>query len=207
VFAVAVVAAFVMGLLTTQTARAQDRMPPIPAEKMTEDQKAAAAAFKAARGSDISGPFVPLLRSPEMVDPTRVMGDYLRYKTSLPLKLSELAILITAREWTQQYIWGVHYPPAIQAGLSPEIARAVAEGRRPARMADDEALVYDVCMELQHYRGLSDATYARMVSAYGEKGVIDLASIVGFYTFIAMPLNIAHTPARSDAPPLAAIPR
>lgn len=181
-------------------------MPPIPNDRMTDAQKAAAAEFKAARGSDINGPFVPLLRSPEMVNPARAMGDYLRFKTALPLRLSEFVILITAREWTQQYVWGVHYPAAIQAGLSPEIVRAVAEGRRPARMADDEALLYDLCVELQHNRSLSDATYARAVSALGEKGVMDAVSIVGFYTFLAMPLNAARTQARGDAPPLLSLP-
>lgn len=188
-------------------AQMQDRMPPIPADKMTDAQKAAVAEFKAARGSDISGPFVPLLRSPDLVNPARVLGDYLRYKTVLSLRLSELAILMTAREWTQQYIWSVHYPAALEAGLKPAIVQAIADGRRPASMAEDETLIYDICDELQRSRGLSDATYARAVSTLGEKGVIDTVAIVAFYTFIGMPLNAAHTPARGDAPPLAPLPR
>ena len=101
---------------------------------------------------------------------------------------------------------GVHYPAAIQAGLAPDIAQAIAEGRRPARMADDEAVVYDLCVELQRTHGVSDMTYARAVSAFGEKGVTDAVSIVGFYTFLAMPLNTAHTPARGDVPPLPPLP-
>jgi 4-carboxymuconolactone decarboxylase len=199
----------VMGCLAVRMAGAQDRMPPIPSERMTPAQKDAVAEFKAARGVDITGPFVPLLRSPELVNPTRALGDYLRFKPALPLRLSEFIILITAREWTQQYLWGVHYPAAIQAGLSPEIARAVAEGRRPVQMADDEALVYDLCAEVQRNHGVSDAVYARALSAFGEKGVLDAVSILGFYTFLAVPLNTARTPARgqgNDVPPLPSLP-
>jgi 4-carboxymuconolactone decarboxylase len=188
-------------------ARAQDRMPPIPADKMTPAQAAAAAEFKAVRGVDPNGPFVPLLRSPELVNPARALGDYLRYKTSLPLRLSELVILLTAREWTQQYLWGVHYPVALQAGVALDIARAIAEGRRPTQMAEDETVIYDVCTELQRTHSVSDATYARALSTFGEKGVLDTVSIVAFYTFLAVPMNAARTPPVGDAPPLLPLPR
>src|SRR5712691_7542892 len=112
-------------------AMAQDRMPPIPADKMTAAQKQAVADFKTARGADISGPFVPLLRSPEVMSRARAMGDYLRFRSSLPPRLSELVILLTARRWTQQYEWNAHQPLALQGGLRADIVKAVAEGRRP----------------------------------------------------------------------------
>jgi len=179
----------------------QDRLPPIPAEKMTEAQKAAAAEFKAARGADLSGPFVPLLRSPEMLSRARAMGDYLRYKSALPPRLSEFVILLTAREWTQQYEWHVHHAIALQAGVTPEIATAIAEGRRPARMADEQEILYDFCMELQRNRGVSDATYGRAVAKFGEQGVIDTLGIVGYYTMLAMTLNTARTPLPAGAAP------
>lgn len=180
--------------LLSNAAAAQDRMPPIPAEQLTQAQKDAAAAFKAARGSDPGGPFVPLLRSPEVMTRARAMGDYLRFKSVLPPRLSELVILITAREWTQQYEWNAHYTLAMRAGLHPDIAKAVAEGRRPTSMAEDEAILYDLCLELHRNRSVSDATYARAVSKFGEQGVIDTVGIVGYYTLLAMVMNTARTP-------------
>ena len=145
-------------------ARAQDRMPPIPADKMTEVQRQAVAEFKAARAVDLGGPFIPLLRSPEVMNRARAMGDYLRYKSALPPRLSEFVILLTARRWTQQYEWNAHQPLALKGGLSPDIVAAIADGRRPLRMADDEAIVYTLCEELQRNQSVSDETYARALA-------------------------------------------
>src|SRR4029079_10729682 len=118
--------------------RAQDRMPPLPADTLTDAQKTAIAEFKAARSADISGPFVPLLRSPEVMTRARAMGDYLRFRSALPPRLSELVILLIARRWTQQYEWNAHQPLAIKGGVRADIVAAVADGRRPDRMAADE---------------------------------------------------------------------
>src|SRR5947209_14424148 len=180
---------------------AQDRMPPIPADRMTDAQKKAVAEFVAARNTEISGPFVPLLRSPEVMSRATALSDYLRFKSVLPPRLSEFVILITARQWTQQYEWNAHYPLAIKAGLHAEIARALAEGRRPEGMAPDEEVVYNFCIELQRNQSVSDATYARTVATLGEQGVIDTVGIVGYYTLIGMVLNTARTPLPSGAPP------
>src|SRR5206468_2456198 len=119
-------------------ASAQDRMPPIPPDKMTAAQRAAVADFKAARSADISGPFVPMLRSPEVMNRARAMGDYLRYRSSLPPRLSEFVILLTARRWTQQYEWNAHQPLALQGGLKSDLVKAIADGRRPPAMAADD---------------------------------------------------------------------
>src|SRR5258708_21302502 len=121
---------------------AQDRMPPIATDKLTDAQKKAVEEFKAARNADVTGPFVPMLRSPEVMSRARAMGDYLRFKSALPPRLSEFVILLTARRWTQQYEWNAHQALAAQGGLSGEIIRAVAEGRRPEKMAADEEAVY-----------------------------------------------------------------
>ena len=171
-----------------------DRMPEIPPDKMTEAQKKAAEEFAAGRGVPVFGPFIPLLRSPEVMLRAKAMGDYLRYKSVLPPKLNEFAILITARQWTQQYEWAVHYPIAIKAGLSAEIAKAVLEGRRPQSLPEDEEIIYEFCMELHRNQSVSDATYARALSKFGEQGVIDLVGVNGYYTFLAMVLNTARTP-------------
>lgn len=185
---------------TTSTA-SSDRMPEIPPEKMTDAQKKAAEEFAAGRGTAVFGPFIPLLRSPEVMLRAKAMGDYLRYKSVLPPKLNEFAILITARQWTQQYEWDVHYPIAIKAGLSPEIARAVAEGRRPQGTSDDEQIIYDFCIELHRNQSVSDDTYARALAKFGEQGIIDLVGVNGYYTFLAMVLNVARTSLAKGAKP------
>ena len=185
----------------TTNAASSDRMPEIPAEKMTEAQKKAAEEFAAGRGTQVFGPFIPLLRSPEVMLRAKAMGDYLRYKSVLPPKLNEFAILITARQWSQQYEWDVHYPIAVKAGLNPEIARAVAEGRRPQGTSDDEQIIYDFCTELHRNQSVSDDTYARALAKFGEQGIIDLVGVSGYYTFLAMVLNVARTSLAKGAKP------
>jgi 4-carboxymuconolactone decarboxylase len=175
------------------TAAAQERMTPIPADKMTDAQKKAAADFTAARGN-LSGPWAVLLRSPELVNRVRPLSDYLRFNSTLSPRLSEFVILITAREWGQQYEWNAHYPLALKGGLNPDVAKAVAEGRRPAKMAEDEEIAYDFCTELDSNHSVSDATYARAVAKFGEQGVVEMVSLHGYYTLIAMVLNTARTP-------------
>ena len=199
-------AVMVVGMATSS--HAQDRMPPIAADKLTDAQRKAIAEFKAARSVDISGPFVPLLRSPEVMSRARAMGDYLRYKSSLPPRLSEFVILLTARRWTQQYEWHAHQPLAIQGGLRAEIVTAIADGRRPAAMAEDEDAVYTLWDEVQRTQNVTDATYARAIGKVGEQGVIDVLGITGYYTMLAMVMNTTRTPLPDGVkPPLAPLPR
>jgi 4-carboxymuconolactone decarboxylase len=201
------VSAVLLSVSLNTSAEAQDRMPQIPTDKMTEAQTKAAAEFEAARGA-VSGPWAVILRSPEMLNRARSLSDYLRFKSSLPPRLSEFVILITAREWSQQYEWNAHHPLAMKGGLSREIAQAVAEGRRPDKMADDEAALYDFCIELHRNRSVSDATYARALEKFGEQGLVDAIGLSGWYTLVAMVLNTARTPLPAGvAPPLAAFPR
>ena len=195
-------------IVSAAAPRAQDRMPPIAAAALTDAQKHAMAEFKAARSADISGPFIPLLRSPEVMTRARAMGDYLRFHSVLPPRLSEFVILLTARHWTQNYEWSAHEPLARQAGLSGAVIAAIADGRRPAAMADDEEALYALCDELRRNQSVSDATYARAVTAFGEQGVIDAIGITGYYTFLAMVMNTARTPLAPGAKPgLAPFPR
>ena len=196
----------VLGLAMPATA--QDRMPPIPVERLTDAQKKAMAEFAAARKADVSGPFWPLLRSPEVMNRARAMGDYLRFTSVLPPRLSEFAIIITARQWTQNYEWDVHAPLAQQGGLKPSIIAALADGRRPVEMADDEDVLYTFCDELHRNQSVSDATYDRTVKTFGEQGVIDILGISGYYTMLAMVLNTARTPVPAGhTPALGAFPR
>lgn len=180
---------------------AQDRMPPIPVEQMTDAQRKAVAQFEESRGSELFGPYVALLRSPELMSSAETMGEYLRFRSALPRPLNELAILITARQWTQQLEWNIHYREAMRAGLGPDVAEAIAEGRRPPSMSSDEEIVYEFCTELLRNRCVSDRTYARAVSRFGEHGTIDMVGVVGYYTLLAMVLNTARTPLPPGTPP------
>jgi len=180
--------------------KAQDRMPAIPADKLTEAQKKAAEAFAEGRGYAVRGPFVPLIRSPEVMLRAKAMGDYLRFKSALPPRINEMVIIITAREWTQNYEWNSHQPAALKAGLRREIADAIADGRRPTGMAEDEDVAYEMATEILRQKRVSDATYARAVSKFGEQGVIDLLGVVGYYNFLAIVLNAARTPLPEGVP-------
>jgi len=189
-----VICSILVLLCAATPARAQDRMPPIPADKLTEAQRKAIEEFRAARSAEISGPFVPLLRSPEVLTRARALSDYLRYRSALPPRLSEFVILMTARAWTQNYEWNAHEPLARRAGLSDGVIKAIADGRRPDGMAEDEEILFTFCDELRRTQEVSDPLYARAVAKFGEQGVIDTVGLVGYYTLIAMVLNTARTP-------------
>jgi 4-carboxymuconolactone decarboxylase len=195
-------------LLIGVTAIAQERMPEISVDKMSAAQKKAAEEFLTGRGKPVTGPFIPLLRSPEVLVRAKAMGDYLRFKSALAPKLREFATLITAREWTQQFEWYHHSEFATEAGLGPAIIKAVAEGRRPEAMSDGEEIVYDFCTELHRNHSVSDTTYNKAITAFGEQGTIDLVSLTGYYTFVSMILNVNRTgPPRGAAPLLAPFPK
>lgn len=187
---------------------AQDRMPPIPAGKMTPEQKKAAAELTAGRHHGIIGPYIPLMRSPKLLTTVYEMGGYLRVEGPLKGRLTELVTLMAARHWTQQFEWNAHEPLALKAGLTKETVAAIAEGRRPTGLPADEEIVYDLITELNANQSVSDATYARAVGKFGEQGVIDLVSVNGFYGMLAMLMNVARTPLPDGRkPPLASFPR
>jgi 4-carboxymuconolactone decarboxylase len=190
------------------TSAAQDRMPPIPKDKMTEAQKKAADELTSGRRGALIGPFHPLLRSPEFMSRLQKTGEYLRFSNSIGPKLTELVILLTARDWTQQFEFNAHQPLGLKAGLKQELIAAIAEGRRPIGMAEDEEIAYDFCTELHRNQSVSDATYTRAVKRFGEQGVIDMTGLTGYYTVLAMIMNVARTPLPEGAqPPLALFPR
>ena len=181
-----------------------DRLPPLPPETWTDAQRRVAEAIIRGPRGGLYGPFVPLLRSPELMDCAQRMGEYLRYRSAIGTPLSELVILLIARRWDQQVEWAIHAPIALRAGIDGAIVDAIAHGRRPAGMSDDETLVYDFTCELDGQRAVSDTTFARARTRFGEQGVVDLIGLNGYYTFLAMVMNAARTAAPvSDAPPLA----
>ena len=186
-----------------------ERMPALKPEDMDTQQKAAAQALIDGPRGAVFGPFIPLLRSPELMDRLQKVGEYLRFQSAVETRLNEFVMLIVSRHWTQQFEWCMHYPLALKAGVKQEVLDALAEGARPAGMAEDEALAYDLCEELHRTRGLSDATYERAVAHFGERGLIDMVALIGYFTTVSMVMNIARTPpmANAAAQPLAAFPR
>lgn len=182
-----------------------DRLPPLPEAGWSEAQRREALGIiQGPRGALVS-PFVPLLRSPELMGHAQRMGEYLRYRSSLGLRLSEFAILLVAKEWAQQVEWTIHAPIAEREGVSRATIESIAAGVRPESMAADEGAVHDFVMELHATKEVSDPTWRRAIEIFGEPGVMDLTGIVGYYTLLAMVMNAARTPAPetgSDGVPL-----
>jgi len=203
--------AFVLSLLALPLgpAAAQEserRFKLLGSEEMTPAQKALAQSIRSGPrasvqgsaantgGGPIGSPFNVFLRSPELGEPLQQVGSYIRFKSSLGMRLNEMAILIVAREWTAQYEWFAHHRLALQAGLDPRIADDIAHRRRPAGMKPDEQAVYDFVRELLDTRQVSDATYKSATEKFGEQGVMDLIGVTGYYTLVAMVLNVDRTP-------------
>ena len=163
---------------------------PLP-ETLTERQREVLDAITAGPRGGARGPFAALLRSPELCERAQLLGAFCRFGTSLGPRLSELAILVTAREWTAQYEWFAHERLAREAGLGAGIIEAVKARRRPEGMAADEAAVHDLAAELYATKRVSDATYSRAVSALGEKGVVEVIGVMGYYCLVSMALNVS----------------
>ena len=172
-----------------------ERMPPLDPAAMSAEQKSAAAALAAGPRGAVRGPFIALLRSPQLMDRLQKVGEYLRYHSALEARLSEFAMLIVSRHLTQQFEWQVHYPLALKAGLAKEAADALAQGARPRGMTEDEESVHDFCIELLHTHGVSEPTYQRALAHIGERGVVELVALVGYFITVSLVMNVAHTPA------------
>jgi 4-carboxymuconolactone decarboxylase len=170
-------------------------------ETMTPEQRAVANSIEAGpRGAGLRGPFNGLLRSPELCDVVQRVGAYVRFGSSIPTALNELAICIVGRRWTAQYEFWAHRRLAIAAGVAPEILDAVAEGRRPEGMSADEAAVYDFTTSLLDTGHVSDALFDRVHEKFGDRGVIDLIGAAGYYTLVSMVLNVDRVPLPEGEP-------
>lgn len=175
-------------------------MPPIPVAQMTPAQKAAVDEIAAGPRGGLIGPFIPSLRSPEFMRRLQRLGEYLRYDNALGHRLTEFTILLVARTWRQDFEWFVHAPQAAAAGLDADAIASIAAGQRPSRLTVDEAIIYDLFEQLQHTHRVDDALYARAVGALGEQKVIDLVGTIGYYSTLAMLMNVAGTPAPREGP-------
>jgi len=170
------------------------RFPNLESERMSDAQKRVHDAIAGGPRGGVRGPFGVLLRSPELADRVQKVGEHLRFGSSLPARLNELAILINARFWGSKYEWHAHKPFALKGGLAESIADDVAQNRRPAGMKPDEELVYDFCTTLHRTHFVDDALFRRAVAQLGEQGLVDLIGVSGYYTLVSMVLNVAEIP-------------
>jgi len=161
---------------------------------MSDAQRKARAALVAGPRGDVRGPFNALLRSPELADRVQKVGEYIRFGGVLPARLNELAILVTARYWGAQFEWYAHLKLALKAGLDAGIAEDIAHNRRPAAMSADLAAVHDFCHQLHHRKAVDDESYAAVLALFGEQGVVELVATCGYYTLVAMVLNVDRHP-------------
>ncbi len=187
-----------LAALLATTATAAERFPVLTPETMTPTQKTVAEAIQSGPRKGLSGPFNAWLRSPELADRLQKVGEHVRFQSSVPRKLNEFAILITARAWDAKYEWYAHYPLALAAGLKPSVAADLAQGKRPREMAADEAAVYDFCTELRRDKRVGDKTYSAVRTLLGDQGVIDLIAVNGYYDLVSMTLNTAEVATPTD---------
>lgn len=203
-------------LLPAQAQDGERRFKLLAPEEMTPAQRALADSIRSGPRASVSGsaansgggtvgsPFNVYLRSPELGEHLQQTGSYIRFKSSLGQRLTELAILVTARHWSSQYEWYAHHRLALQAGLNAQVAEDIAHGRRPANMQADETAVYNFSHELHQHKRVSDATYQAVRERFGEQGVMDLIAVNGYYTLVSMVLNVDRTPIPGGGkPPLA----
>lgn len=185
-----------------------ERMPALSMDEMDDAQKAAAQELINGPRRGVFGPFIPLMRSPELMNRLQKVGEYIRFQSSLETRINEFVMCIVSRQWTQQFEWCMHYPLALKAGMRQQVLDQLAQGRRPSGMAADEEIAYDVCDELERTRGVSDETYRRAVEQFGERGLLDMLGLIGYFTTVSMVMNVARTPPQeaSTTTPLMSFP-
>jgi 4-carboxymuconolactone decarboxylase len=171
-----------------------DRFEPLTWERLTPQQKTMVNDVLAGTRTSLNGPFNALLRSPEMGNLSQKLGEYVRFRSSVPARLNEMAILLTARWWSSQYEWHAHKPLALKAGLNAAVIDDIQAGRRPAGMHADETVIHDFSAELRERRRVSDATFKAAVTLLGEHGVMDLIAAMGYYDLVSMVLNVDRYP-------------
>ena len=180
-----------------------DRLPPIPEAELTPAQRKAAEELTRGPRGRLAGPFVPLLRSPELMARVQKVGEYLRFESALPARVKELAILLVARHWTQRYEWSFHVPLALEAGVARETIEAIANARQPpADLPRDEGIAHNFVHHLLVTGNVADGTYAAALETFGEAGVVELSAFAGYYLLLAMIMNAARTPAPDAEIPL-----
>ncbi|WP_182909336.1 carboxymuconolactone decarboxylase family protein [Microbispora sp. H13382] len=174
------------------------RLPPPREEELTPEQRRAVEVIASGPRGALIGPFAPLLRSPELMTRLQKVGEFLRFESTLPPAVLELAILLVARRWNQGFEWAFHRPLALRAGIAADVVDAVAVGRRPDDLPARLAVTWDLVDELQRTGEVGDATYERAHGELGETVLVELVTTVGYYTTLAMIMNVAGTPAPEE---------
>jgi 4-carboxymuconolactone decarboxylase len=188
-----------MLLAGSASALTGERMAEIPLDKMSAAQRTVADSIMSGPRKSIGGPFNAWLRSPELADRLQKVGEYVRFNSSLDKRVNEMAILMTAQAWGSTYEWYAHEPLALKAGLDPAIVAAIGAGRKPDNMKDDEAIVWEFTTQLRRDHAVDDAIYARALEKFGERGIIDLVGVNGYYDAVSMTLNVARVKPPADA--------
>lgn len=183
------------------------RFKPLAPAEMTPAQRALAEVIQTGPRQGLRGPFPALLRAPALGDLLQRVGEHIRYRNILPAPLRELAILVAARHWDAQYEWYAHRRLGLEAGLATALVDAIAEGRRPTPLSPDEAAVYGFATELLATKGVSDAHFAAVKDRFGEQGVIELVGTLGYYSTVALILNVDRHPLPEGAVPLPPLPQ
>ena len=202
-----VTAAFALPL----AAVAQERYPTLAPDQLSPQQKAYVDNLRKPPRNNTTAlqnpPFKVYMRSPELAKKLEEVSDFVRWESGQPPRLTELAILITARQWSNQWIWRGHYRAAVRGGLDPSVGADIAAGKRPEKMKPDETILYNYATEMYRDKAVSDPTFAAAVKAFGEKGLIDLVATMGYYDIVAMTLITAKAvaPKEDDVPQLAAL--
>ena len=189
-------------LFAPPAAGREPRFPQLTMEQLNEQQRPLGEQVMKVSSVGLAGPYNPMMRSPVLGQRLFDLYHYLRWETSVPTKLNELAILIIGRQWRSQVEWYAHAPLAQKAGLSPEIIAQLKANKRPSGMAEDEALVYDFVTELTTTHEVSDATYSRAKKIFNDQQIVDLTSVAGCYVSVAMLLAMAEegVPPGKEAP-------
>jgi 4-carboxymuconolactone decarboxylase len=202
-----IIAALVLGsgAAVAQAPRALDlrgdRFTPLTWDRLAPEQQTMVNDLLSGSRTSLGGPFNVLLRSPDMGNLAQKLGEYVRFRSAVPRRLNEMAILLTAKWWSSQYEWYAHRTAALEAGLNASVIDDIHAGRRPDRMQADEAVVYDFAAELRDHRRVTDATFGRAVGLLGEKGVVDLMAVMGYYDLVSMVLNVDRYPLPGSVPP------
>src|SRR5882724_8190747 len=176
------------------TGTEERRFRPLAEGEMSDAQRKVYGEIAAGPRGGVRGPFNALLRSPELADRAQKLGEWARYKSSLPDRLKEFAILVTARYWSAQYEWHAHHAHALKAGLDARLAAELALGKRPAGMNGEEAAVHDFCRELHENKAVSDPPSAAVVKLFGERCAVDLIGVIVYYPLVSMILNVDRHP-------------
>lgn len=178
----------------------QSRLTPLSEEQMSSEQKQVLNAILQGPRGNLDGPFLAWIHSPALADHAQQLGAFCRYKTRLPLRLSELAILVTAQAWQSQAEWQIHEPIALENGLDPVQIEAIRCNGTPQFNREDEQLVYEVSRVMYQSRRIPDALYQSAVDHFGEAAMVELIGILGYYSLVAMTLNAFHVRRESDKP-------